>query len=489
MLIDLHSLVSKYNIKFKGILHVGAHECEEIVHYDRYLARDKVLWIDALPDKVELCKQRHNNILIENAVVSDTVEKIIFNRSNNDQSSSIFNLGIHKIHHPHIYYTNSFEVETQLLSNILDKDIYRNIDFNFINLDIQGAELKALRGMENYLSQIDYIYTEVNEDYVYENCGLVSELDEYLAKWGFERKETQWCGNTKWGDAFYIKIKKQSQLVENIINKSEQIKISLCIPTKDRYDTFLGKYLEQYMTFLKDGIIDEIVIADETGNDYNKIFQKYKDSILDTHSRIKLIKNSKVLGVFLNKLQVCNLASNKYVALIDSDNFADRDYFINAKKYIVGLNSNRNNSDNDYSSNDYSSNDIIIAPSFAKPHEPLNYKKYCETVITKKNIKQFINDIRFQTFLNTGNYILSQNITKNINYNISNQPNILDNITSCDVIFFNLLALQQFANLEMHIVNNMEYIHNVHDDSEYLKTHHICDTTLNNFVLPQYYQM
>jgi FkbM family methyltransferase len=205
MLIDLHTLVSKYNITFKCILHVGAHECEEIVYYDKYLSRDKVLWIDALPDKVEQCKQRHQNILIENAVVSDTIEKLIFHRSNNDQSSSILNLGIHKIHHPHIHYTHNFEVETQLLSTILAKEEYKHINFNFINLDIQGAELKALQGMEQYLENIDYIYTEVNEDYVYEECALITDLDDYLAKWNFIRKETQWCGNTKWGDAFYIK--------------------------------------------------------------------------------------------------------------------------------------------------------------------------------------------------------------------------------------------------------------------------------------------
>ena len=37
MLISLHDLVKKYNINFKGILHVGAHECEELNDYLRYL--------------------------------------------------------------------------------------------------------------------------------------------------------------------------------------------------------------------------------------------------------------------------------------------------------------------------------------------------------------------------------------------------------------------------------------------------------------------
>lgn len=213
MLIDLHCLVAKYNINFTGILHVGAHECEEITYYDKYLTRSNVLWIEALPDKVALCKQKYDNVLIENAVISDSVEKTVFHRSNNDQSSSILELGIHKIHHPHIHYIDTFEVETQLLSTILEKPIYKGILFNFINLDIQGAELKALRSMESYLQHIDYIYTEVNSDYVYENCALISELDSYLAKWGFERKETKWCGDAKWGDAFYIK--KSTKLLTN----------------------------------------------------------------------------------------------------------------------------------------------------------------------------------------------------------------------------------------------------------------------------------
>ena len=43
MLIPLHDLVKKYNIKFKGILHVGAHECEELKDYELYLHRKQIL--------------------------------------------------------------------------------------------------------------------------------------------------------------------------------------------------------------------------------------------------------------------------------------------------------------------------------------------------------------------------------------------------------------------------------------------------------------
>ena len=64
MLISLHELVKKYNIKLNGILHVGAHECEELKDYERYISIDKILWIEALPGKVELCKSRYPGINI-----------------------------------------------------------------------------------------------------------------------------------------------------------------------------------------------------------------------------------------------------------------------------------------------------------------------------------------------------------------------------------------------------------------------------------------
>ena len=201
MLIPLHDLVKKYNIQFKGILHVGAHECEEIKDYEIHLPRNQILWIEALPGKVEFSKNKYPNVVIENAVVSDIIETVRFNVSNNGQSSSILDFGLHSTFHPQVHYVTCFEVKTKLLKNILPN---YNINYNFLNLDIQGAELKALKGMEEYLNNVDYIYTEVNSDYVYKGCALIGELDDYLLHFGLHRVETKWT-DCKWGDAFYIR--------------------------------------------------------------------------------------------------------------------------------------------------------------------------------------------------------------------------------------------------------------------------------------------
>lgn len=201
MLIPFEKIYNKYNIKLKGILHVGAHECEEINCYEKYISRDKILWIEAIPSKVNICKEKYPNILIEKAIVSDVIETVKFNISNNYQSSSFLEFGLHSFYHPHINYIDSFEDETKLLKNILPN---YEIEFNFLNIDIQGVELKALKGMENFLPNVDYIYTEVNSDYVYKDCALIDQLDEYLSKFGLFRVETEWT-NCKWGDAFYIR--------------------------------------------------------------------------------------------------------------------------------------------------------------------------------------------------------------------------------------------------------------------------------------------
>jgi len=201
MLIPLQQLVNKYNIIFKGILHVGAHECEELNEYEKYLSRNKILWIEAIPHKVNECKQRYPNLLIENAIVSDVVENVQFKISNNGQSSSMLDFGLHSQYHPHVHYVSEFDGTTTLLKDILPK---YNIQYNFLNFDIQGAELKALKGMEEYLNNVDYLYTEVNSDYVYKECALISELDEYLLKFSLHRVETKWT-HFKWGDSFYIR--------------------------------------------------------------------------------------------------------------------------------------------------------------------------------------------------------------------------------------------------------------------------------------------
>lgn len=216
---------------------------------------------------------------------------------------------------------------------------------------------------------------------------------------------------------------------------------SLCIPTMDRFDKFLKTYLEKYLKF---NLIDEIIITDETGDDYNKITKEFNNT------KIKCHVNDNRLGPFLNKINCCKKAKNDWIVLIDSDNFADEDYFINAKKFIETNNLNKFS---------------ILMPSEAFPH--LNYKNLNTPISRNSSLNDIIDS---KVCLNTGNYVLNKCIIEDIN--ILNEASLIPKTHSCDVIFFNTLVLEQFANVKFYIVHDMKYNHEVHDGSIYLQTNY-----------------
>ena len=64
--------------------------------------------------------------------------------------------------------------------------------------------MEVLRGGTKTLENIDAMIVEVNKAEVYEDCPLVEDLDEFLAKFGFNRVTTAWQTDS-WGDALYAK--------------------------------------------------------------------------------------------------------------------------------------------------------------------------------------------------------------------------------------------------------------------------------------------
>jgi len=237
----------------------------------------------------------------------------------------------------------------------------------------------------------------------------------------------------------------------------------------NRFDSFLNNYIKKYIDYLNRNIIDELVICDENGEDYDKIITYYEQFRLDD-SKCKIYKNNEILGVFKNKLKVCSLATNQYIALIDSDNFCDETYFITSKKYIL-------------QHHDKFARHVILSPSFAKPR--FNYKHFENSVITKYNLKNYYHVHMFEVLLNTGNYIINKNIIENITYDDS----VMQVISAGDVLFFNLLAFQQFEDLELHVIKDLEYDHVVHDGSTYINTINHCQQYINTVVIPSYHDL
>ncbi len=207
MLIDIHYLVKTFNLKINGILHVGAHECEELSDYNKIgITNDNIYWVEALKDKVDLIKNSNKSIKIYQAVIDEIDNKeVVFNITNNSQCCSILDFGSVETNYPTIKIVNKRVVKTTRLDSLILQNNIPISDINFLNLDIQGVELRAIKSMEKYLCHIDYIYTEVNTEEVYKNCDLLKDIDIYLLSFGFKRTVQNICHKVGWGDVLYIK--------------------------------------------------------------------------------------------------------------------------------------------------------------------------------------------------------------------------------------------------------------------------------------------
>lgn len=182
--------------------------------------------------------------------------------------------------------------------------------------------------------------------------------------------------------------------------------------------------------------IKEIVIVDDFSDDYERLLPY-------THfKKLKLFRNEKNLGCFLNKLEVIKKCSEPYVLLIDSDNVIDSSYVKKAIENIDGKS--------------------IVAPSKALPH--FDYSSLIGT-LTKDCLKDIRSNGTLDTCLNTCNYVVPrEEFLKFI-------P-ALDTKTDWKGVDSIYLAVQWLkSGREIKVVDGLEYQHEIRlFDSVYLKT-------------------
>ncbi len=157
MLIPFDQLFARHGIKSKGCCHLGANDGGERDAYHK-LGIERCIWIEAVP-----------------AVFKKLISNI-----------------------------TGYPGNIALCACLSDRDIELGTGW-FLNVDLQGAELLALKGMGDLLKHFDHAYIEVNERELYKGCPLVGEIDAFMAKAGFVRKETVMTKHF-WGDALYQRV-------------------------------------------------------------------------------------------------------------------------------------------------------------------------------------------------------------------------------------------------------------------------------------------
>lgn len=208
MLIPVEFLNDVVEIKPRGVLHIGAHEAEEAADYEKF-GWGPVCWIEMLPEKYEALARKYEgndrNKIIHAACWDVDGVAIHPYLSNNFQSSSLLEPRDHLEQHLDVTFEQrqDFVLRTSRLDSILTPEI----QFDFINIDVQGAELKALKGLGHRLISSKWVYSEVNFREIYSECPLIGDLDAFLNDMGFLRIATVEAGTYGWGDALYGSIR------------------------------------------------------------------------------------------------------------------------------------------------------------------------------------------------------------------------------------------------------------------------------------------
>ncbi len=196
------------------MVHIGAHEAEEFESYQKMgWGNELTLWIDALEEKAEIVRTKiasypHHRMLTV-LLGESNLDEVNFHEANNGQSSSVLNLGTHAVSYPEIQFTKTHGLQMKRFDNLVESFPNGKV---LVNLDVQGLELPVLKGFGTLIDKVDWIYTEVNTEEVYENCTIFADLDTYLREHDFTCVDVR-STRHGWGDAFFVKSSMRPSMV------------------------------------------------------------------------------------------------------------------------------------------------------------------------------------------------------------------------------------------------------------------------------------
>lgn len=201
-------LIKKYNLKIKGLIHIGAHYGEEASDYLRQGIKPIILVEPSPKSFMKMLESLETTpeLVLINKAFGSTCQIMKMNCADNDgQSNSLLKPKLHKEQWPGVLfdqemYVNVTTVDAEM--ETLSKDIVKRI--NCISIDTQGSELDVFRGASNFLKQIDYIFTEISSKEFYENNTLLNDLIAFLKESGFEMVDKWICEGS--GNALFVRV-------------------------------------------------------------------------------------------------------------------------------------------------------------------------------------------------------------------------------------------------------------------------------------------
>lgn len=201
------------------IFDIGSCEGEDSIKYSRIFPNSKIFAVEALPSNQSLIEANlkaygAKNIEVVPFALSDEdgiadffVSSGQIEGKQEDQdwdygnkSSSLLSPEKHLEIVPWLEFQNIIKITAKTLKNVCDEKKIKCIDF--IHMDVQGAELKVLKGAKELLKAVKVIWLEVGAVELYKGQPLKPDIKEFMKKNGFYKlKDTV---DDVSGDQLYI---------------------------------------------------------------------------------------------------------------------------------------------------------------------------------------------------------------------------------------------------------------------------------------------
>lgn len=203
------------------VLDVGSRDALIALALKKFYPNSHVYAFECNPEALKLCHQNisgEDGISLIDKAVSDTNGLVDFFAINTEKTITPHadgNIGASSLFqanesYPHERYAqNKIQVEAIRLDDWAQRAGIENVDL--VWMDLQGAELLALRGMGKLIENVKFIFTEVEYKEIYKEQPLFPEVDAFLTNNNFELLKKM--NTSEWfGDVLYVKrnLKKQS---------------------------------------------------------------------------------------------------------------------------------------------------------------------------------------------------------------------------------------------------------------------------------------
>jgi FkbM family methyltransferase len=201
------------------ILDIGGCEGEDSIRYSKLFPNSKIFVFEPLPSNQRLIKENlkrfnvKNVTLVPEALSDDrSLEKFYVSSGRPNEMSTNLNwdfgnkssslLPPDKLGDliPWLKFNEIIEVPTNTINNFVQINNISNIDF--IHMDVQGAELKVLKGAESFINNIKAIWLEVSDADLYKEQPKKNDIEIFMAEHNFILIKTLSDGVN--GDQLYI---------------------------------------------------------------------------------------------------------------------------------------------------------------------------------------------------------------------------------------------------------------------------------------------